>query len=222
MFNPFAKLFGGIDVSAMIGPMLPGIIKDASPKIIEAFDSKVLELENADSGPLIHDDNFREEIAAFVTKRNGQLQVDWVVLTHERTDKDDWNVEISAVLETVTQEQFFASVLQSLSKGKAEPLQIPMDNTRLHALSEKVRTAPAIDLQKFEEMDDVKRLHKHFAHYPWLAVRVGNRFGLIQPPLSNEYLVWYGSDNRDTVLDWIEAKNQELDEACEKENEPTT
>jgi hypothetical protein len=214
MFNPFAKLFGGIDVSAMIGPMLPGIIKDASPKIIEAFDSKVLEFENAlEDGPLIYDDDFREEIAAFVTKRNGQLQVDWVKLTHDNTGPGMWIVEISEVLETVTQDQFFASVLQSLSKGNAEPRQLQMDNTRLHALSEKVRNAPTIDLQKLESMDDVKRLHKHFAHYPWLAIRVGNRFALIQAPLSSEDLVWYGSDNQDSVLNWIEEKNQELNEA---------
>lgn len=215
MFDGVKKMFGGgLDISAMIGPMLPGIIKDAAPKMVEAFDQKVLELENSLEFELIDEEEQIEEVAAFLTKRNGKLQLDWVVLGHKKQTNGSWDVTIVENLETLTQDDFFAAALQSLGKPQApvmqlpEPLVAPELPAQLHAISEVVKQAP-IDPQPFEQLPDIQSRHDRYKNERFVVFSTRHGFLVEQGPVVGP-VIWYGHQDEAIAQNWADVKNREL------------
>jgi hypothetical protein len=210
MFDGVKKMFGGgLDISAMLGPMLPGIIKDAAPKMVEAFDQKVLELENSLDGHLTNENGWIDEIVPFISKRNGQLQIDWVILTHTDDGDGCWTVEIDETLETITMQEFFSAAMAGLTNAPAPVKQLPAAPEQLHAISETVKKAP-VNPDVFDELPDVQMRHNRYKHEVFVVVTMDNKFLVIEGPAPAEDVVWYGHQDEAIAQNWADAKNREL------------
>lgn len=212
MFNNIKNMFGGgLDISAMLGPMLPGILKDAAPKLVQAFDDKVLELTTEHELDLIDNDDVIEEIAFFGTKRGGQMQIDWVVLRHEKITESEWFVELIETLKTYKQDEIFDAALSSLTNAPAPVKELPAAPDQLHAISETVKKAP-INPGVFEELPEVQMRHDRYKHEVFVVVTMDNKFLVIEGPAPAEDVVWYGHQDESIAQNWADVKNRELAE----------
>lgn len=212
MFNPFKNLFGGadMDISKMLAPMLPKIMNDALPKLRQAFDQKTIDLENALQSDLDNEEDCKEEISLFITKRNGKLQMDWVVLLHQEIDEEDWSVEITQTLETITDEEMLANMLQA-TEQTPQPLELaPAQAPQLKVVSDTVKNQP-IDPRVFETLPEIEARHEKYQNNAFLVVFEDGDFQIIeQADLTTEQRIWFGSNDRGTAEYWANKKNAEL------------
>lgn len=210
MFNPFKMFGGGMDVSAILAPMLPGIIKDALPKARQAFDQKALELENQLEEPLEDQEEHKEEIAGFLIKRGGKLQLNWVRLSHVYLGADEWSVEIADTLETIEDEYLIKSAMAELSQKPAPVKELPAEPKRLHEISEEVKQAP-INPDVFEELPEVQARHDKYKNKQFVVYANAGVFEVVEGPMLGQ-LIWYGHQDEAIAQNWADAKNRELAE----------
>jgi hypothetical protein len=210
MFDGVKKMFGGgLDISAMIGPMLPEILKDAAPKIVQAFDDKVLGLENEHELELVNEEDCIEEVAFFGTKRGGQLQIDWVVLRHEKVTDVEWIVELAETLETIKQDEFMKSAMAGLTNAPAPVKELPASPSKLRAISESVQQAPR-DPRAFQNLQDIKDRHARYKHETFVVfANVDGVFEVEEGPMVGQ-TIWYGHQDEAIAQNWADVKNREL------------
>lgn len=213
MFNPFKNLFGGadMDISQILASMLPKIMNDALPKLRQAFDQKTIDLENDMEDDLENDEDYKDEIALFVTKRNGKLQMDWVVINHQKIDEGDWSVEITQTLETITDEEMLANMLQA-TEQPPQPLELaPAQAPQLKVVSDKVKNQP-IDPRVFETLPEIEARHEKFQNNAFLVVFAQGEFGVVAREVmtGNGQRIWFGSNDLNTAEYWANKKNAEL------------
>jgi hypothetical protein len=207
MFNLKNMFGGGLDISAMIGPMLPGIIKDAAPKLVQSFDQKALDLEEELDLYITNDAGFIEEIVPFVSKRNGQLQMDWVLLTHTNDGDGNWTVEITETLETVTMKEFMESAMVGITNQTKPVKNLPAEPKRLRGISDAIKSAPLPGNLDFSEQ---KEYHDRYFLEKNVVISFDNSLQVIEGPAPENVMVWYGHEDEVIAQNWADVKNLQL------------
>jgi len=196
MFGGIKSLFGGSNAQSMaqmLGPMLPGMLKEAKPALLQAFKDKALELENETDYELTEDD----EICPFVVIRDGELRVQWVIITHQ----DDDVIVVQDVLEIVTLEDLFRAVTQQAPQPKGLPPH------KWPSLTEPEAQQPQTMLQKAGV--DTERHNKYF-NQRYVVIKIGNTYEVIEGPADEGDTVYYGHQDETICQNWADKENRKL------------
>jgi hypothetical protein len=188
MFEGLKSLFGGGNtqtVAAMLGPMLPGMLKQAKPALIEAYQQKALELENE----LDYELDENQEIVPFPVIRNGEIRINWVVLDHQ----DDDVIVIQDTIDTITLDELFAAATEQA------PAQMELPEP----------TEPAAEPQTMLERAgvDTERYNQYF-HERYVVIKIGNSYEVIEGPAAEGDIVYYGHQDETIAENWADQENR--------------
>lgn len=127
MLDKIKGMFGGdIDPMAMLKPMLPGMLKQGRPQVIQAYQDKVNEL-SSQLKDFEFDEDSEYEIVPFGTVRNNEPAVQWVLLEHGD------QVIIKEVLATYTLDEMFQGITgEPLELENEAPKELPPALQRRH------------------------------------------------------------------------------------------
>lgn len=230
MFNGLKSLFSGggdIDMMKMIGQMLPGIIDEEKPKLLQAFRQKVASL-TAEYFPdgLEFNEHIRQEIVPFVTMRNQELVLNWSMLQHSAiVQKDvgiiDWQIQVIKVVETITLDELLSEVTNSLGKTKELP-----EVTQAEGFKYEVSEAPTDPLaqrlpdgtslaeragitpEKITHVNQkMKERHDQYFLMKYVVVKVEQEFQVMEGPAPEREAVFFGHNDEVTAQKWADEAN---------------
>ena len=190
MFGGLKSLFGGGNAQGlanMLGPMLPGMLKEAKPALLQTFTDKTLELENE----LAYELTDENEIAPFLVIREGELRIQWVVLTHQ----DDDIIFIEDVLEITSIDDLF----NAATKQAVPPMELPEPA--------ELNVPPGTLLQRAGVDNET---HDQYFFQRFVVIKVGTIYEVIEGPAAEGDTVYYGHQDENICQNWADEQNRKL------------